>query len=513
MREVKVLLDRDFAIGETDRRLFGAFVEHLGRCVYGGIYEPGHPSADAHGFRGDVLALVRELAPTIMRYPGGNFVSGYNWEDGVGPVDKRPRRLDLAWKSTEPNTFGTNEFVAWCQRAGIEPMLAVNLGTRGADDARRLLEYCNHPSGTELSDLRCSHGWEAPHRIKFWCLGNEMDGPWQMDAKTAHEYGRIAHETAKMMRWTDPTVELAACGSSGRFMPTYGEWERVVLEHTFDDVEFISLHTYLVDYDNDPAALIASPDLMDAFIEEVVAIADGVAAGRRSAKRIMLSFDEWNVWYRTRAGGVHLVDGWPEAPHLLEEAYDIKDALAFGGMCISLLNHADRVKAACLAQLVNVIAPIMTETGGPAWRQTIFFPFADFSNLGRGRVLRTLVDSPVYSTRYNEPRNGVPRWTEMPSVPFLKLAAVHDDAGRTLTLFALNRHLDDAMPLVVEARGFGEVRVERATTLTDADLAATNTSDDPDRVSPAALSDVAVADGRITATLPPASWSVIRLKV
>ncbi|HMI11980.1 MAG TPA: alpha-N-arabinofuranosidase, partial [Bradyrhizobium sp.] len=178
MRKAKVLMDRDFAVGHTDPRLFGAFVEHLGRCVYGGIYEPGHPTADAKGFRKDVLALVKELGPTIMRYPGGNFVSGYNWEDGVGPVGKRPARLDLAWFSTEPNSFGTNEFMDWCKAAGVEPMMAVNLGTRGGDAARNLVEYCNHPAGSYWSDLRRAHGWEKPHDVKFWCLGNEMDGPW-----------------------------------------------------------------------------------------------------------------------------------------------------------------------------------------------------------------------------------------------------------------------------------------------------------------------------------------------
>ncbi|MFD0465889.1 alpha-N-arabinofuranosidase [Microvirga aerilata] len=395
MKEAKVTIDRDFSIAETDPRLFGAFVEHLGRCVYGGIYEPGHPTADERGFRRDVLDLVRELAPTVIRYPGGNFVSGYNWEDGVGPVENRPRRLDLAWMSTEPNTFGTNEFMDWCQAADVEPMMAVNLGTRGPDDARRLLEYCNFPGGTELSDLRRAHGWEKPHNVRFWCLGNEMDGPWQMETKTAWEYGRIAAEAAKLMKWIDPTIELAACGSSSRNMPTFGSWEDTVLEHSFDHVEYISLHTYLNNYADDTPAFLASPDLMDSFIEEVVAIADAVAARRRSPKRIMLSFDEWNVWYRTRRkneGRVKL--GWPVAPPILEEIYNMQDALAFGGACISLLNHADRIKSACLAQLVNAIAPIMTETGGPAWRQSIFYPFKDMSNLGRGTVLQTKVDSP-----------------------------------------------------------------------------------------------------------------------
>ncbi len=315
MRNVEVHLHRGFAIGSTNPRLFGAFVEHLGRCVYGGIFEPGHPTADAKGFRKDVLALVRELAPTVMRYPGGNFVSGYNWEDGVGPAAERPRRLDLAWMSTETNQFGTNEFIDWCRIADTEPMLAVNLGTRGGDAARNMVEYCNHPAGTTLSDLRRQHGWEQPHGVKFWCLGNEMDGPWQMEAKTATEYGRIAHEAAKMMKWVDRSLELAACGSSGRRMSTFGKWEDTVLEHTFDHVEYISLHTYLNNYDGDTPAFLASCDLMDSFIEEVVAIADSVAARRRSAKRIMLSFDEWNVWYRTRRNrAARVKEGWPVAP-------------------------------------------------------------------------------------------------------------------------------------------------------------------------------------------------------
>ncbi|HSU06603.1 MAG TPA: alpha-N-arabinofuranosidase, partial [Acetobacteraceae bacterium] len=432
-----VLLDRDFTIGTTDRRLFGAFIEHLGRCVYGGIFEPGHPSADTKGFRQDVMALVRELAPTIMRYPGGNFVSGYDWEDGVGPVAQRPRRLDYAWFSTEPNTFGTNEFIDWCRMAGIEPMLAVNLGTRGPAEAGRFIEYCNHPGGTALSDLRRAHGWPEPHGVKFWCLGNEMDGPWQTGAKTAAEYGRIAQETAKVMRWVDPSIELAACGSSGRNMDSFGAWEDTVLEHCFDSVEWISLHTYLNNYSDDTPAFLAAPDLMDSFIEEVVAIADAVAARRRSRKRIMLSFDEWNVWYRTRRPREARVrPGWPVAPPILEELYTMQDALAFGGMAISLLNHADRVRCACLAQLVNVIAPIMTETGGPAWRQTTFWPFSQFSNHGRGRVLRVQVQTETYATAYHDPRGPNDPHIQLPAVPYLKLAAVHAPGGG-LNLFAL----------------------------------------------------------------------------
>ena len=461
MHEAQLTLDRSDVIGTTDPRLFGAFVEHLGRCVYGGLYEPGHPTATKEGFRGDVLELVRELGATIIRYPGGNFVSGYDWEDGVGPVDERPRQLDLAWLTIEPNTFGTNEFMDWCRQADLEPMLAVNLGTRGPDGARRLVEYCNFPGGTKFSDMRRRHGWEAPHGVKFWCLGNEMDGPWQMGSKTATEYGRIATEAAKLMRIIDPSIELAAVGSSGRNMPTFGAWEREVLEHTFDHVEFISLHTYLNDYAGDTPAFLASSDRMDGFIEEVVAIADAVAEARGSAKRIHLSFDEWNVWYRTRRGDDRKEPGWPIAPHILEEVYTMKDALAFGGMCISLLNHADRVKCACLAQLVNAIAPILTETGGPAWRQTIFWPFADFANLGRGTVLKARVESPAYDCVYADPRGATMLEFPMSGVPYLKAAAVHSTEDRMLTLFLLNRSLDEPMSVSVDCLGPRYPRAQR----------------------------------------------------
>ncbi len=511
MLEAKLTFDRANAVGITDRRLFGAFVEHLGRCVYGGIYEPDHPTATKEGFRGDVLELVRELGTTIIRYPGGNFVSGYDWEDGVGPVEDRPKRLELAWLSIEPNSFGTNEFIDWCRQAELEPMLAVNLGTRGPDDARKLLEYCNFPSGTKYSDLRRKHGWEQPHEVKFWCLGNEMDGPWQMGAKTATEYGRIAVEAAKMMRTIDPSIELAAVGSSGRNMPTFGAWEREVLRHTFEQVEFISLHTYLNDYAKDTPAFLASPDLMDEFIEEVVGIADEIAAELGSSKRIHLSFDEWNVWYRTRRGDDRKLPGWPVAPPILEELYTMKDALAFGGACISLLNHADRVKSACLAQLVNAIAPILTETGGPAWRQPIFWPFADFANLGRGEVLRSTVQSPTYATVYHDPRGKTDLAYDLPAVPFLKASVVHSSQDGMTTLFLLNRSLDEELSVTVEGTGFASLSPKNATVLRNDDLEATNTRDEQ-AVAPQTFSAIEAVRTGCRLVLPPASWTVVQLK-
>ena len=498
MPQAKLIVDRDFAISDIDRRLFGAFVEHMGRCVYTGIYEPGHPSADEKGFRQDVADLTRELGVSIVRYPGGNFLSGYNWEDGVGPKAERPRRLDLAWFSTETNAFGTNEFIDWCRKIDVEPMLGVNLGTRGVDEARRFIEYCNHPSGSQLSELRRKHGYDKPHDVKFWCLGNEMDGPWQIGAKTAREYGRLALETAKAMRWVDPSIELAACGSSNRDMATYARWEYEVLDHCFDHVDFISLHTYFQNPHDSTEEFLGNIELLDYFIKEVVAIADAVAATRRSPKRIMLSLDEWNVWYKARTHSDLRKPGWPEHPRLIEEVYNAEDALLIGGALITLLNNSDRVKAACMAQLVNIIGPIMTEPGGPAWRQTIFHPFALTSRYAQGRVLRTLASSPTYAGKASE------------EMPYLQAAVTEDESTGQVVVFALNRHLREEMELEVVLRGFGQDRrIVTAQQVSNPNFKAVNTKDEPNNVAPQPIKSIAIDGHMIKAKLPPGSWSVI----
>ncbi|MDI4635644.1 alpha-N-arabinofuranosidase [Pelomonas sp. V22] len=504
MFSAQLTVDRDFPVAPLDRRLFGVFVEHLGRCVYTGIYEPGHPTAEEQGFRGDVMALTKELGATIVRYPGGNFMSGYNWEDGVGPKEQRPRRLDLAWFSTETNQVGTNEFVDWCGKVGIAPMYGVNLGTRGPDEARHYLEYCNHPSGTALSDLRRSHGYEQPHGIRFWCLGNEMDGPWQICRKTPDEYGRLAQETAKLMKMVDPTVELAACGSSAYDMPTYGVWEDRVLEHCFEQVDYLSLHSYFVKPPTDTSSesFFAQIETNARYIEDTIAVADAVAARKRSSKRLMLSFDEWNVWYRARHGEHMKREGWPEAPRLLEEVYTAEDALLIGGMLTMMMNHADRLKVACLAQLVNVIGPIMTEPGGPAWRQTIFHPFAQAARWARGTVLRPAIQSPGYANeKYGE-------------LPYLCASVVDDRATGTTAVFLLNRHLSDAMNLCITLRGLGgERELVAAKQLHHADLEAANTAAEPDKVAPTALGGVVIDGEQLQVRLLPASWNVVVTRV
>ncbi|WP_225755529.1 alpha-N-arabinofuranosidase [Actinotalea sp. Marseille-Q4924] len=489
----------DFTIGVVDRRLFGSFVEHMGRCVYTGIYEPGHPEADEAGLRKDVLELTREMGVTLVRYPGGNFVSGYRWEDGVGPVEQRPSRLDLAWRSVESNAFGLHEFIGWARKAQVEPMMAVNLGTRGPQEAADLLEYANHPGGTRLSDLRRAHGSPDPFGIRLWCLGNEMDGPWQLGAKTADEYGRLANETAKVMRLVDPTVELVACGSSMRSMATFGSWEATVLDHCFEQVDLLSLHAYYEEHDQDLAGFLATALDMDAFIDEVVATVDHVAAKKRSPKRLRLSFDEWNVWFQRAFAGPE-AQTWEDEPRLIEDTYDVAAAVVVGTYLMTLLRHADRVSVACQAQLANVIAPIRTEPGGPAWRQTIFHPFAHAARFARGDVLRLAVSSPTYAA---EPYGDV---------PVLDTVATRDGETGEVTVFAVNRDLTEPLSLTGALHGLGRLDlVEHVTLAADGDARRVNTREQPDAVRPRRADGARVVDGVLHATLPPLSWNVLRL--
>ncbi|MDQ0728158.1 alpha-N-arabinofuranosidase [Microbacterium sp. W4I20] len=500
MFNARLAIDPHFTVGEVNRRLFGSFVEHLGRCVYGGIYEPGHPTSDADGFRGDVVELVKELGVSTIRYPGGNFISGYRWEDGIGPREERPRRLDLAWHSTETNEIGLDEFAAWAEGVGSELMYAVNLGTRGIESALDVLEYANIPSGTFWSEKRIANGKKEPYGIRMWCLGNEMDGPWQLGYATAHEYGRLAVKTARAMRMIDPDLELVACGSSSASMPTFGEWERTVLEETYDEVDFISCHAYYEPKDGDYASFLASAVDMDRFIEVVVATADHVKALRRSDKTLNISFDEWNVWYQSRFNDVEKItdaSDWPVAPRLLEDSYSVVDAVVFGNLLISLIRHADRVTAASLAQLVNVIAPIMTEPGGISWRQTTFFPFALTSQLARGTALEVRLEAPTYaSDAYGD-------------VSLVDAVATHDEETGETAVFLVNRSLTDAVTVQIDVSRLGDVQVTSAQSLHDDDIHARNTLDDPERVGLQENTSARVEDGMISITLPAVSWTAV----
>ncbi|PWD51264.1 alpha-L-arabinofuranosidase [Serinibacter arcticus] len=499
MPSAHITIEPAFTVGPVRRGTFGSFVEQWGRAVYSGIYEPGHPTATEEGFRGDVLELVRELGISTVRYPGGNFVSGYRWEDGVGPVSERPVRQDLAWHSLETNAFGLNEFMAWARKAEIEPMMAVNLGTRGLQESLDILEYANGTEATALADLRRSHGVEDPYGITFWCLGNEMDGLWQIGHKTAREYGRLASETARAMRRAQADLTLVACGSSSSNMPTFGVWEREVLEEAYDEIDLISAHAYYRE-ENDLGSFLASALDLDYFVESVVATADAVGAARKSRKRINLSFDEWNVWYHEEEDPSVVTGGaWPHAPRMEEDVYTVADAVVVGGLLIALLRNTDRVHSASLAQLVNTIAPIMTEPDGPAWRQTIFHPFALTSAHARGEVLRVAITSDTYDTaRYGR-------------ADLVDAVATHDATTGDVVLFVINRSLSDATTVTLDARAFGGASVVEAVTYASADHHWRATAEDPTSVLPAPNASAVVEDGRLRVELPAVSWSMVRL--
>lgn len=497
-----VTAHKDYTISKIDDRVYGAFLEHLGRAIYTGIYEPGHDTADKNGMRGDVAQLVRDLDVPMVRYPGGNFVSAYNWEDGIGPREKRPTRLDLAWHTSDSNAVGIHEFADWCETVGTEMMLAVNLGSRGLDHARNFLEYVNAPTGSYWGDLRKSNGRAEPWNVKLWCLGNEMDGPWQVGHKTADEYGRLAHETAKAMRMFDKSLELIVCGSSNSDMQTYPEWERVVLEHTYDSVDHISLHMYFGNRAKNTANYLALNEKLDRYIETIASTINYVKSKKRSKRQVYISFDEWNVWYHSNKQDREILDGnggWPHAPRLLEDIYNFEDVLQVGCIINTFIRRSDVVKLACIAQLVNVIAPIMTDPKGAAWRQTIYYPYYFASRFGRGTALNLQVDSPGYDADVAD------------NVPYLDITGVKNEDG-VLTFFAVNRHASETLDVDVSLEGFKAGTVIDHQVMTHANLEAVNTADNMTNVAPSKGTGASVKDGKLSLKLAPYSYQMIRVK-
>ncbi len=502
MKKASITIDKAFRIADVDKRIYGSFIEHLGRAVYDGIYQPGNPLSDEEGFRKDVIGLVKDLDVPIIRYPGGNFVSSFVWEDSVGPVEQRPKRLELAWRSLETNEIGINEFSRWARKAGSDVMMAINLGTRGIADACNLLEYCNHPSGTKYSDLRISHGVREPHNIKVWCLGNEMDGPWQLGHKTMEEYGRLAEETARAMKIIDPSIELVSCGSSNLEMPTFPQWEATTLEHTYDYVDYVSMHNYYGNKANDTADYLAVSDDMDTFIRSVISTCDFVKAKKRSRKTLNLSFDEWNVWFHSNEADDDLMKNhpWQIAPPLLEDIYTFEDALVVGLLMITLLKHSDRVRMACLAQLINVIAPVMTQKGGgKAWKQTIYYPFQLTSRYGRGTILQPIIQTPCHDTAEHE------------NVTDVESVIAWNQEKEELTIFAVNRNIGEELELTTDVRGFEGYQLAEHVVLESSDMKAANSAGG-EAVTPQQVPRSSVTDGMVVSLLKPATWNMIRLK-
>jgi alpha-N-arabinofuranosidase len=414
-----IKIDLDRTTGEIDRHIYGNFIEHLGRCIYGGIYDPGSPRADNDGFRKDVLDACRGLNVSILRWPGGNFASGYHWTDGIGPKEERPKRIDLAWGAIESNQFGTDEYIKFCRKLGTDPYICVNLGTGAWDEARNWVEYCNRKLGTYYSDLRAKNGSPEPYNVKYWALGNEMDGEWQMGHRSAEDYGKFALEAAKLMKWIDPEIRLVASGSSD-FSGNWVEWNRTVLRYLKDYTDFIALHTYVGNRDNDYYRFLASTLDVEKRIKIVEGLINETMTMTRRKTPISIAFDEWNVWYRA----------WTKEG--LEETYNLEDALVDAQFLNCFVRNAQIVKIANMAQLVNVIAPMRADKDG-MWLQTIYYPLQLFATHCSGTSLDAFVSSATYETAGHD------------SVPYLDVSVGHDRATRSLAINVVNRHRDQAL--------------------------------------------------------------------
>lgn len=502
MQKASIIINKDYKKGEIDKRIYSSFVEHMGRVVYSGIYEPTHPTADEDGFRQDVIDKVKEMGVTGIRYPGGNFVSCYDWKDGVGPIDKRPRRLEIAWRSIETNEFGTNEFMRWAEKTEIEPIFAVNLGTKGIENAVSLVEYCNIPGGTHYSDLRREHGVDQPYHIPVWCLGNEMDGDWQIGHKTAEEYGRLAQETAKAMKQVDSSIQVVSCGSSKSDMITYPEWEAVTLNYTYDYVDYISLHQYYDGQDKGTEYFLSQALDMEKYIQTVISTCDYIKGKKRSKKTLNISFDEWGVWSMPDKEVTAQVNNepWQIAPHLSEQIYSMEDTLLFASMLMNFLKYSDRIKIACQSLLTNISAAIMTEPNGEVWVQPIYYPFLYTSRYGRGITLQGLLQSDTYHTLKEE------------QVPYIDQVNVYNPDTMEVIFFVINRSEYDIIEVTGQLQGFTAVRIIEHIELQHENKKATNLKKH-DNVLPKAVDTKPVQDHEVHFSVKPLSWNMVRVQV
>ena len=489
MRSTTIHLHTKFSIAPVDPRIFGGFLEHMGRAVYEGVYDPRSAHADADGFRTDVLNALRRLRFSVMRYPGGNFVSGYHWEDGIGPRHQRPLRIEKAWDSQEPNQVGTDEFLSLCRKMDWQPMLTVNLGSGSTEEARNWVEYCNGAAGTTYGDRRAANGQPEPYGVKLWCLGNEMDGPWQIGHCAAEEYATRAHAAARAMRSVDASIETVACGSSATNMPTFADWDARVIAHLDDQADFISLHRYVGNYTDNTRDYLAIGNSIDRQIEDIAAVVRAEQARRKSDKRIYLSFDEWNVWYKTMDPDKLGAQGKFPA-HLIEEVYTLEDALVVAGFLNSFVRHADCVKVANLAQIVNVIAPLLTR-GDELLVQSIFYPLEMFARRRHGVALRTAIDGPTYSSAYGEAAE-------------VDCSAIHD--GDRLHVFATNRHLDEPAAVRLDLADRRFTRLVDAEVLGGSDPKAANSFEQPHAVDSQPFDQVRIDDRGAQLTIPPLSF-------
>ncbi len=495
--QAQIYLDTQRVISPISPLLFSGFAEHMGREIYEGIYDPASPLAGKNGLRSDVLAALKELNYRSIRYPGGNFLSGYRWEDGIGPKDQRPRLRDLAWNSLETNQFGTDEFMEFCKAINTEPMIGVNLGTGTIQDAANLVEYCNGAVGTQYADMRAANGHADPYGVKYWCLGNEMDGPWQIGHLDMDDYGKKAREAAKMMRWHDPNIQLVLCGSSNSHMPTYPEWDRVALEYCWDKVDYHSMHYYAGNRDNDTASYLALSAEFESFVDTLTGVLRYVKARSRSKHDVYLSWDEWNVWYKA-AGAEHNTGHWTVAPHLSEEVYNLEDALVVGQWLNVFLRKADVIKIACVAQIVNVISPIHT-TRDALLKHTTYYPIMLFSQLASGNALDATVSAPHYSTK------------QFGDMPLLDVSASYDEANQAGAVFIVNRSQTDSLSVDLNWQDRAPKSIKAVHQIAGNDPKAFNSLENPNNVAVKQVNSPTLDNGKATLVLPPLSFTAVEV--
>lgn len=486
----RIKIDIDRKIGEVSPLLFGNFAEHLGRMIYGGIYEEGSSLSDRNGYRLDVLEAVKRLNVSILRWPGGNFASGYNWKDGIGPKDQRPVRPELAWNDIEPNRFGTDEFLQYCQMINAEPYICINAGLGTIDDARHWVEYCNETRNTYWADQRRKNGHEKPWNVKYWALGNEIDGPWQLGHKNAEDYSKFALEAAKAMRSVDQSIKLIGSGSSN-----YGpgadwiNWNRTVINTLRNQIDYIALHTYINNRDNDLEKFLGWSQTIDNYIDVTAGLIKQAQSGQPNARPIYIAYDEWNVWYRAFN------------KEKLEEVYNFEDALAMGMFFNSFFRRADVVKMANLAQMVNVIAPITTSKTG-LFLQPIYFPLVEFAHQKNNQSIDVYVSSPTYQVNNRAP------------LKYLDVSATYNEAGKFVYLNVLNRSKDKTITTRIdnlEGQLSGEVEVWE---MNNADLKATHSFNDDKKVRPVTRSFTpSISNGGFNYSFPAHSLSIIKLRL
>lgn len=469
MSKYFIKVNKNNKIGVIEKTVFGSFVEHLGRAVYNGVYEPTHPTADENGFRKDVLDTISDMGVSIIRYPGGNFVSGYDWKKAIGPKEDREEVIDLAWIAIEPNKVGVDEFLPFAEKVGAEPMMAVNLGTGSMQDVSDLVQYCNLTDQGMWAKKRIANGRALPYNVKYWCLGNEMDGSWQVCSKSAEDYSKLAVDAAKIIKWISPQAKTVACGSCSPLSQTFPSWDKTVLHTAFDYIDYISMHAYYTypTKDHSLSEFLASGRNFDDYIKCGIKLIKEEKRRRKSNKEIYLSVDEWNVWHTFDGSGNRQKD-WAYGLPLLENNYDMADALVFTELLLTLINNADYVKIGCLAQLVNVIAPILTQNDGAVLKQTTYYPFAKIANAFAGcTALKTQSKLPTYKSKKYGKANGVYH------------TVAYDESANAYRVVIVNVTEND---LQIEIQMDQNAKLSEASILNANDIHAKNTFENPNNV-------------------------------